>query len=65
MSQIVVIVGQGRSHNKYYNIIIGAAITFITGRSICYSGFRQALFGLMAAAITFGIGRIIGISVAD
>jgi VIT1/CCC1 family predicted Fe2+/Mn2+ transporter len=42
---------------------IGAAITLFTGKSVWFSGFRQVLFGLMAAAITFGIGKLIGISV--
>ncbi len=42
---------------------IGAAITLFTGKSTWYSGFRQVLFGLLAAAITFGIGRIIGVSI--
>jgi VIT1/CCC1 family predicted Fe2+/Mn2+ transporter len=41
---------------------IGAAITLLTGRSVWYSGMRQVLVGLAAAAITFGIGRLIGIS---
>ena len=31
--------------------IIGAAITLFTGKSVWYSGFRQVLFGLIAAAI--------------
>jgi VIT1/CCC1 family predicted Fe2+/Mn2+ transporter len=44
--------------------IIGSFITFFTGKSIWYSGFRQVLFGLCAAAITFGIGKLIGVSVA-
>lgn len=43
--------------------IIGAAITLFTGKSIWYSGFRQVIFGLAAAAITFGIGKLIGVSV--
>jgi VIT1/CCC1 family predicted Fe2+/Mn2+ transporter len=43
---------------------IGSAITLFTGKSIWYSGFRQVLFGLMAAAITFGIGKWIGVSIA-
>jgi VIT1/CCC1 family predicted Fe2+/Mn2+ transporter len=43
--------------------IIGAAITLFTGKSVWYSGFRQVLFGLIAAAITFGIGKIIGVSI--
>jgi len=40
--------------------IIGAGITLFTGRSVFYSGARQVLFGLVAAAITFGIGSLIG-----
>jgi len=44
--------------------LIGAAITLFTGKNVWYSGFRQVIFGLIAAAITFGIGHIIGISVA-
>jgi len=40
--------------------IIGAAITLFTGRSVISSGFRQVLFGMAAAGITFGIGRLIG-----
>lgn len=42
--------------------LIGSAITLFTNRNVLYSGFRQVLFGLIAAAITFGIGRIIGVS---
>jgi vacuolar iron transporter family protein len=41
---------------------IGAAITLLTGRGVWYSGMRQVLVGLAAAAITFGIGRLIGVS---
>ncbi len=43
--------------------IIGSAITLFTGKNVWYSGFRQVIFGLAAAAITFGIGRLIGISI--
>jgi vacuolar iron transporter family protein len=43
--------------------IIGAAITLMTGRSVLYSGTRQVLVGIAAAALTFGIGRLIGVSV--
>jgi VIT1/CCC1 family predicted Fe2+/Mn2+ transporter len=43
--------------------LIGASITLFTGKSVWFSGFRQVLFGLAAAAITFGIGRLIGVSV--
>ncbi|MBP9040599.1 MAG: VIT1/CCC1 transporter family protein [Anaerolineaceae bacterium] len=44
--------------------LLGAVITLFTGRSILYSGFRMVLFGLVAAAITFGIGKLIGVSIA-
>ncbi len=43
---------------------IGSAITLFTGRTILSSGTRQMIFGLVAAAVTFLIGRIIGVSVA-
>jgi len=44
--------------------LIGSAITLFTGRNVWFSGGRQMLFGLIAAAITFGIGHLIGVSVA-
>lgn len=44
--------------------IIGASITLFTGRSVWFSGFRQIIFGLAAAAVTYGIGALIGVSVA-
>ena len=43
--------------------LIGSAITLFTGKSIWKSGFRQVAFGLAAAAITYGIGTLIGVSV--
>lgn len=42
--------------------IIGAAITLMTGKSIWFSGTRQVLVGIAAAALTFGIGKLIGVS---
>lgn len=42
--------------------LIGSSITLFTGKSIWYSGFRQVIFGLIAASITYGIGKIIGVS---
>jgi VIT1/CCC1 family predicted Fe2+/Mn2+ transporter len=43
---------------------IGSVITLFTGRSIWYSGTRQVLFGLGAAAVTFIVGRLLGVTVA-
>jgi VIT1/CCC1 family predicted Fe2+/Mn2+ transporter len=41
---------------------IGAAITLMTGRSVFVSGGRQVLFGLLAAAVTYGIGKLMGVT---
>lgn len=43
--------------------LIGAAITLLTGRNALYSGGRQVLFGLAAAALTWGVGRAIGVAI--
>ena len=43
---------------------IGAAITLVTGRSWLRSGLRQVAFGIVAAALTFGVGRLLGTTVA-
>jgi VIT1/CCC1 family predicted Fe2+/Mn2+ transporter len=43
---------------------IGASITLFTGRSVAFSGLRQVIFGLAAAAVTYGIGTLIGVSIA-
>ena len=43
--------------------VIGAAITLMTGRNVLFSGLRQVGFGLATAAVTFGVGRLIGVNV--
>jgi vacuolar iron transporter family protein len=43
--------------------LVGAGISLLTGRSAFRSGLRQLLVGGAAAAATFGIGRLIGVSV--
>lgn len=42
---------------------VGVAITVVTGSSALVSGGRQVLFGLIAAAITFGLGNVVGAAV--
>jgi VIT1/CCC1 family predicted Fe2+/Mn2+ transporter len=42
---------------------IGAATTLFTGRTILSSGMRQLSIGYAAAAITFGVGRLVGIAI--
>ena len=43
---------------------IGAGTTLFTGRGVLFSGARQLLIGLAAAGITYGVGRLIGLSLA-
>ncbi len=43
--------------------LIGAAITLLTGKSVWISGFRQVLIGLLAAALVFGVGKLIGVAI--
>ena len=43
--------------------VVGAAITLFTGRSVVSSGLRQVFFGMAAAAITFGLGRLFGATI--
>jgi VIT1/CCC1 family predicted Fe2+/Mn2+ transporter len=42
---------------------VGAAITIVTGSSALRSGGRQVIFGMLAAAVTFGLGSLIGSAV--
>jgi vacuolar iron transporter family protein len=43
---------------------IGALTTMMTGKNPFLYGLRHVLIGLLAAAVTFGIGRLVGVSVA-
>ena len=43
---------------------IGSGISLFTGRGTLFSGFRQMLFGLLAAAVTYGVGWLMGVSLA-
>lgn len=40
---------------------IGAGVSLFTGRSAIYSGARQLAIGAVAAAVTYTIGRLIGV----
>jgi len=41
---------------------VGSSLSLFTGRSAVMSGLRQVGLGAAAAALTFGIGRVIGVS---
>jgi VIT1/CCC1 family predicted Fe2+/Mn2+ transporter len=43
---------------------IGAGTSLFTGRSVAFSASRQLLIGYAAAAITFGVGKLIGVALA-
>jgi VIT1/CCC1 family predicted Fe2+/Mn2+ transporter len=40
--------------------LVGAGITLTTGTPLLKAGGRQVLLGTAAAAITFGLGRLVG-----
>jgi VIT1/CCC1 family predicted Fe2+/Mn2+ transporter len=42
---------------------IGAAITLMTGRSVLFSGMRQVAIGIAAAALTYGLGTLLGVAI--
>jgi vacuolar iron transporter family protein len=42
---------------------VGVAITIVTGASALMSGGRQVVLGLVAAAVTFGLGNLVGTAV--
>jgi len=43
--------------------LFGAAITLMTGQKAFYAGMRQVLVGMAAAALTYGVGRMIGVTI--
>ena len=46
-------------------LLIGAGTSLFTGRNAYFSALRQLLIGLAAAGVTFGIGRLLGISLSS
>jgi VIT1/CCC1 family predicted Fe2+/Mn2+ transporter len=43
--------------------LLGGVVTLFTGQKVLNSGLRMVIFGLAAAVVTFGIGRLIGVSI--
>jgi VIT1/CCC1 family predicted Fe2+/Mn2+ transporter len=43
---------------------LGAGISILTRRGAARSGTRQLLLGMAAAALTFGVGRLLGVAVS-
>ena len=44
--------------------LIGSGTSLFTGRSVPFSAIRQILIGFIAAAITYGVGKVVGVSLA-
>lgn len=44
--------------------LVGAATSLFNGRTALYAASRQIVLGCMAAALTYGIGRLLGVSLA-
>jgi VIT1/CCC1 family predicted Fe2+/Mn2+ transporter len=44
---------------------VGAGVSLLTGRSAVFSGARQVAIGAAAAIVTYLVGTVIGVSVAD
>ena len=43
--------------------LIGAAITLFTGRGVAFSGLRQVIIGLAAAALSYILGNLFGVAI--
>ena len=55
---------QGSVFSAFGLFLIGAALTLFTGKSLWFSGFRQVVFGLAAAAVTYGVGHWLGVELS-
>jgi len=44
--------------------LLGAGTTLFTGRTFLSAGMRQLLIGMAAAAVTYALGRMIGVTIA-
>ena len=43
---------------------IGAGTSLLTGRGVVRSGLRTLTIGMLAALVTYGVGRLIGVAVS-
>jgi len=44
--------------------VVGATLSLFTGRAAVFSGARMLLLGSLAAAVTFAVGKLFGVSIA-
>ncbi len=45
--------------------LVGAGVSLVTGRGVWFSGLRQVAIGAAAAAVTFGVGTLIGVGIGS
>ncbi len=43
--------------------VVGSLLSLFTGRNALYSGARMLLLGALAGAVTFAVGRLVGVSI--
>jgi VIT1/CCC1 family predicted Fe2+/Mn2+ transporter len=44
-------------------VVVGGIVGRLSGRGVVFSAMRQLLWGVGAAAVTFAVGSLVGISV--
>ena len=44
-------------------VVVGGVVGRLSGRGVVFSAARQLAWGVGAAVVTFGVGRIIGVSI--
>jgi VIT1/CCC1 family predicted Fe2+/Mn2+ transporter len=44
-------------------LVLGGAIGWLNGLQLWYAAGRQLVFGLVAGAITYGLGRLMGVAI--
>jgi VIT1/CCC1 family predicted Fe2+/Mn2+ transporter len=56
--------GAGVAASAVALMAIGAGTSLFTGRSMAFSALRQLAIGAAAAGITYGVGKIVGVSIS-
>lgn len=60
--ETAVVVSAGLSGVTLFGV--GGAMTILTGRGLVLSGTRMLAIGAVAAAITYGVGRLLGVAIS-
>jgi VIT1/CCC1 family predicted Fe2+/Mn2+ transporter len=60
--ETAVVVSAGLSGVTLFGV--GGAMTILTGRGLVLSGTRMLAIGAVAAAITYGVGTLLGVAIS-